>query len=350
MRDIVWIGRYRGHGGFATATREYFKALKLFIPRLKLASLEVLDVDDPLAKFVAPMPLDDDALLILNHLPVTDPGAQVYLSVTEYDSVPEEWVEIFNDATLIFTQSSFCKGVFSKQIDDPSKIHVVPYILPGNITPGGPATRDAPADRFVFGSVFEWVPRKAPERLIEAFVREFSPEEPVRLLIRSTHPSGRDIQGLVLDLSADPRLIAIPRVIEDIGAFYRGLDAYISPTAGEGYGQTLNEAMACGVPTIGSNHGGNLDFMNDENSYLVQVEEWEPGLDHLGNPIEHKWRMPRIESIMKNMRTVYEQWKNGESLKVVPDLDEFRGRFTRARVGKMLHDCLQEYFSFLNQE
>ena len=32
----------------------------------------------------------------------------------------------------------------------------------------------------------------------------------------------------------------------------------------------MAEAMACGVPTIASNYSGNLEFMNNDNSWLVR--------------------------------------------------------------------------------
>ena len=46
-------------------------------------------------------------------------------------------------------------------------------------------------------------------------------------------------------------------------------DCYISLHRGEGLGLGMMEAMSLGKPVIASRYGGNLDFMNDENSLLV---------------------------------------------------------------------------------
>ncbi len=46
-------------------------------------------------------------------------------------------------------------------------------------------------------------------------------------------------------------------------------DCYVSLHRSEGFGFTMAEAMALGKPVIATAYGGNLDFMTDENSYLV---------------------------------------------------------------------------------
>lgn len=43
----------------------------------------------------------------------------------------------------------------------------------------------------------------------------------------------------------------------------------------EGWGLPYMEAMSMGLPAIGTNWGGNLEFMNSNNSYLVNVKRFE---------------------------------------------------------------------------
>ena len=56
-----------------------------------------------------------------------------------------------------------------------------------------------------------------------------------------------------------------------LGAFYRNMDLFLfSSRTGESLGLTGIEAMACGVPVIGSNIGGIATYVRDkENGYLV---------------------------------------------------------------------------------
>jgi len=50
---------------------------------------------------------------------------------------------------------------------------------------------------------------------------------------------------------------------EEKAALYRLADAYVMPSRGEGFGFVLLEAMACGVPTIGSTLDGGREALRD---------------------------------------------------------------------------------------
>jgi glycosyltransferase involved in cell wall biosynthesis len=339
MRRVVWIGRFRDHKGFATATREYVNALLPRLPGLTIAPLEVLGPDDPLRAHLAPQPVEGEAFKVVNHQPIMEPEAECYFSIWEFDRIPTEWVEILQNARLILTQSTFCKDMFARAVGRSANIHVVPYILPRQYVPGGPVNRLTPRDTFVFGSVFEWVPRKVPELTIKAFEHEFDRGEPVKLILRTDHPEGLDTGNLVRGCTRDGRVEPIPDVISDLAAFYRGLDAYVSCTAGEGYGQTLAEAMACGVPTIACKNGGNMDFMNGGNSYLVDVDGWSTGLT-FDNEL-FQWRLPKVESVQARMREAYDNWARGKEKHKRRDTSEFRAPFSPDCIGEKILELLK---------
>ena len=52
-------------------------------------------------------------------------------------------------------------------------------------------------------------------------------------------------------------------------AMIAGCDCYVSLHRSEGLGLTMAEAMYFGKPVIATAYSGNLDFMTEENSYLV---------------------------------------------------------------------------------
>ncbi|MBD3350206.1 MAG: glycosyltransferase [Candidatus Lokiarchaeota archaeon] len=338
MRKIVWIGHFRGFSGFTTSTREYFKSILPYFNNLYLAPLEVLKKNDPLRSYLVDLPLNETELKVVNHQPTTDPTAECFFSVYEYNRIPDKWVKIFNTAKLIMTQSTFCKKEFASQIEDPEKIHVIPYIVPEYFTPQGPTYRIVDKDVFAFGSVFEWVTRKVPERTIRAFTEEFDKNESVSLILRSSHPFGKDLEPIINNISQDPRIILVKKKIEDIAAFYRGLDAYISCTAGEGWGQTLTEAMVCGIPTIASNHSGNLDFMNKNNSYLVDVHDWSP----IQKGSLFKWKLPKIESIKEVMRQVYENREMSKNKIKVENALKLKNELNRESIGPKIAELLKK--------
>ena len=46
-------------------------------------------------------------------------------------------------------------------------------------------------------------------------------------------------------------------------------DCYVSLHRSEGFGLTMAEAMMCGKPVIATAYSGNVDFMSDDDSFLI---------------------------------------------------------------------------------
>lgn len=53
----------------------------------------------------------------------------------------------------------------------------------------------------------------------------------------------------------------------------RNLTVFLSLHRSEGFGFSLLESMALGIPCIATNYGGNTDFMTESNSFLVPFEK-----------------------------------------------------------------------------
>ncbi len=89
---------------------------------------------------------------------------------------------------------------------------------------------------------------------------------------------------------------------------YTACDAFVLPSRGEAWGLPYIEAMACGLPAIGARWGGNLAFMNDDNSYPIEIEGLEDVPPHIDTPvlIGHKWAKPSVEHLRRQMRYVFE--------------------------------------------
>jgi glycosyltransferase involved in cell wall biosynthesis len=149
--------------------------------------------------------------------------------------------------------------------------------------------------------------RKGIEVLLRAFLQEFGPDEDVCLVVKSTH-DGDKVRAAVSRLCAElgwpaarcKQIIPLGgwTETEDLPRIYAAADAFILVSRGEGWGRPLAESMAMGVPSVGTRFGGNTEFMNAENSYLVDytpvavsstmgkkftsLGEWaEPSVPHL---------------------------------------------------------------------
>jgi glycosyltransferase involved in cell wall biosynthesis len=60
--------------------------------------------------------------------------------------------------------------------------------------------------------------------------------------------------------------------VEMMPRLYAAADCYVLPTRGEGHGMPYQESAACGLPVIATRYSGQTDFLDDDNSYLIDVD------------------------------------------------------------------------------
>jgi len=160
---------------------------------------------------------------------------------------------------------------------------------------------------FTFGSLGFFMPtrdendRKGFWKLIQAFISEFEPNEPVRLLIKSSSDESKFFVNW-----KDPRIEVRTKVVsrEKLAGIYYEMDCFVLPTRGEGVGQPPREAMATGLPVIMTNWSSLADICDEEFCYplndykLVRRTGFnrQPGL----------WADVNVRELMYWMRYVYE--------------------------------------------
>jgi len=86
----------------------------------------------------------------------------------------------------------------------------------------------------------------------------------------------------------------------------RSCDAFVSLHRAEGFGLGMAEAMAYGMPVVATGWSGNMDFMNDRNSFPVRYELLP--LDREDPPYEKGtiWALPDVGHAAEQMRLVAE--------------------------------------------
>ena len=85
-----------------------------------------------------------------------------------------------------------------------------------------------------------------------------------------------------------------------------GASAYVSLHRGEGLGLTIAEAMAMGVPAIATAYGGNLDFMRDANSHLIDFDRVAVGDEGFPYPGDAMWADADVEQATRGIRTAFD--------------------------------------------
>jgi len=321
-----FVHHLRGRGltvgarNIAAETPGLWSALRQSAPALA-ASLE-----DALRLDLAGAPLS--VLHLTGDVVHRVPGSRRTVARTMYetDRIPADWVAQLNTVDEVWVPSHFNLETF-RTAGVTTAIEVVPGgVDTERFRPGcEPLALDGVRGT-VFLSVFEWSHRKGPDVLLRAWAEAFSPADDVTLVLRA-FPRGFFGDGdatAAVEQLVEAELSRIGRRRQDVArivvlgrhlppdAMPRLLctaDAYVSPTRGEGWGRPLIEAMACGLPVVATRWSGQLEFMNDGNAMLIDVE----GLVDVGKEMDvfhyrgHRWAEPSVDHLVSLLRRVVER-------------------------------------------
>jgi glycosyltransferase involved in cell wall biosynthesis len=235
-------------------------------------------------------------------------GPRVAIWGWETNSIPARWSRAFELVDEIWVYSRF----MAENIGAVAPVPVVPLPPPvqAPAPPAEPLRLGVP-DGFLFLFVFDYlstIQRKNPVGLIEAFKRAFSPGEGPQLLIKTINAPLRPLAEEELLWAVDDRsdIHIVDRSLSgaERDGLMAGCNCYVSLHRSEGFGLTLAEAMAIGKPVIATGYSGNLDFMSDRNSLLVDYEPTLVGPECEIYPADGEWAEPSVEHATQLMRQV----------------------------------------------
>jgi glycosyltransferase involved in cell wall biosynthesis len=194
----------------------------------------------------------------------------------ELEDVPRAWIPHIDRVDEIMVASEFVERAFRKVTDKP----ILRVPLPVTTLQSSGLERadfGLPEGAFVFLCTFDfhsWLERKNPFSVLEAFKKAFPAEKnDVFLLVKTSngHLHTETMLELLNAAATDRRIVVRDQVIDacHLQALQRCCDAYISLHRAEGFGLGLAECMALGKPVIATGWSGNLEFMDADNSRLV---------------------------------------------------------------------------------
>jgi glycosyltransferase involved in cell wall biosynthesis len=236
-------------------------------------------------------------------------GPRIGIWGWETNSIPPRWQRAFALVQEIWVYSRF----MAQNIGAAAPVPVValPPPVQRPAEPAAPLRLGVP-EGFLFLYVFDYlstVQRKNPVGLVEAFRRAFTPGEGPQLLIKTINGPLRPLSEEEVLWAADGRedIHVVDRSLsgEELDGVMAACDCYVSLHRAEGFGLTLAEAMAIGKPAIATGYSGNVDFMNDENSYLVDFTIGRVGPECEIYPPEGEWADPSVDHAAQLMREVY---------------------------------------------
>jgi len=237
----------------------------------------------------------------------------------EFESIPQWWEELAEHVDEIWTATEFIAQGIRKRFRKPVRV-LMPGVCLAPYTKRSLEHFGLDSSRYTFLFTFNMMSvmeRKNPLGLIRAFRMAFSPDEPVSLVLKSSfgdrHPE--QLQQLhVAAAGASIRVIDEMYSSDEVLSLMDACDAYVSLHRSEGLGLTMAEAMLMGKPVIATRHSGNVDFMDDANSLLVDRELVPLGRDIPPYGAELEWANPSEAHAAHLMRRLYENQTEAKKL------------------------------------
>lgn len=228
---------------------------------------------------------------------------------------PSMWKGVCDYFNEIWTPSDFCTEAIAGQTKVP--VYTMPYVIQPEISTLRNRTYfKLPKDKFLFLCMFDInsaMERKNPIGAIDAYLKAFSDskrDENVGLVIKINNFLRRkeDYKALYQRIINRPDIYIIDEVFSknDVNALISVCDCFVSLHRSEGFGLVLAEAMYFEKPVIATNWSANIDFMNKNNSCVV---------DYRLIPLERDyavvyqkgqmWADPSIEHCAHYMQQLY---------------------------------------------
>ncbi len=274
----------------------------------------------------------------------------------ELANFPTDWLHAFDFVDEVWAPSRFIYENLVKV--SPKPVVYMPVAVDFSIQ--GSYTRTGyhlPEDKFLFLFSYDFhsfSQRKNPEAVIAAFLQAFPPGEAgVGLVVKTVygekHP---DMYLKLLELAQeDPRIQVINRVIsrDEMYGLIEACDCYVSMHRAEGFGLGLAESMLLGKPVIGTGYSGNRDFMNTENSCLVDYRMVPVPRDAYPYWDGQEWAEPDVEQAAGYMKRLYKDEEYRFGIAVV-GRNWIRREHSHARIGELMHARLAQIVTTLRSE
>lgn len=286
------FGNVNGITGFSTHTREFYEALKRNGINVTLNQM-------------------NDTENIIIDLPYSWTKDCIGFGVFEGSKIHTSWKYYCDKAKKILVPSNHVKQAFINGGVDENKLFIVPEGVNRSIF-----NDNIPKDKdiFTFLYVGGWSQytkdRKGLDIALKAFTEEFT-DEPVRFIAHiNTAYAVLNYSELVksLNLTGCASKIYLHTdflTSDQLAKMYRNADVFVAPTKAEGFGLNILESMSCGTPAIVTGYGGQMDFCNKDNSWIIDYDMIK-ATDHNIFYEEAFWGYPSINHLRKLMRESYE--------------------------------------------
>jgi len=265
-------------------------------------------------------------------------GVTIAYNVWETTKQPDSFFEKLKKFDQVWVPTEWQRQCTIEQGISPEKVKVVPEGVDVNTYKPSSRVISNPIDRpFRFLLVGRWDYRKSIREIIETFTKTFSEDDDVELVINVDNSFAND--GMK---TTEERLERYGihhskiRVVhhlskEEYVQLIQSSDVFLSCARGEGWNLPLIESMACGIPSIYSNWGGQLEFARGR-GIPVKIKGEVPASISDGdgtwlNDAPGNFAEPDFDDLSVKMIEVRNNFKFYKK-KALEESDEIRNEFT----------------------
>jgi len=273
LSRIAIVAALQRHNGIAQGARLQHAALlreghgaQLLDASAALRSPLVRIPHQPATAYVFHCGGPQTAPLMQAVLPAAGQAWRIGYWAWELPDPPADWLRSGSLVNEIWTPSHFAAESLGKMFHCP--IRVVGHVV--EAPPYRERAEDRPFTVLAMADSRSSFARKNPEAAIAAFTAAFGDSDQARLIVK-LNGAGPELDALRDSLRDRPNISILDTFLNDeaIGRLYRSADVLLSLHRAEGFGLPMLEAMAQGVPVIGTGWSGNMDFMTEANSLPV---------------------------------------------------------------------------------
>ena len=311
-RTIDVIGMPFGSTGWATHSLGFARAMNEFASvsfrtRRKHALLGLMGRDRSMLFRGMRKGHGDFGVVIIGN-PI-QPERSARWIVWETTELPESQRVLCETVKFLWTPSTWGRNNLIANGIDAARVAVVPEGVDTDFFK--PRVKPDDSRRFRFLMVGKWENRKFCEGLVRAFAAEFSPRENVELYLQAHNPyvPGFSIADKLVQTGVSNTASIIPGNrcnMPALRALYQSADCFVLPTRAEGWGLPILESMACGVPAIVTRYSAPLDYVTEENGYLLDVSRIVDAHDEEFSIHSGQWAEPDIAHLRFLMRNAFE--------------------------------------------
>lgn len=261
---------------------------------------------------------------------------RIVIANHDNNTLPPGWANLFNThAHLILPSSKFAYDILEQNGVKKEKMAIVPHGYdPSIFNPDvQPITLDNGVEdkrfKFLMVAAPHW--RKGHDLMMKAYIEEFKNDEDVVLIVKTSMNSHEGPAHFHVDLAKMkaglekthkykwPDMKLINYSVPSLAGLYKYADAVVLPSRSECFSLTVLEAAMVKTPVITTEYGGHLDFLNQENSYLIdhvmrkcpkegQYHQFAPNSLIAEPSIEH------LKQLMRHVKNNYQEAKQKAEL------------------------------------